>query len=259
MSYELFCGDCLEILPTLTGQVDAIITDLPYGTTACHWDVVIPFAPMWVQVRRLLKPRGAFVTTASQPFTSKLIMSNLECFRQELIWDKIMTSTIATAKIQHLRSHENIVIFYDSQTTYNPQLGSASKPFGKLTATTSIITGSFSKNRGGGIGYPKSIIRLPRPNNLTDGGFHPTQKPIALYEYLVKTYTNPGDTVLDFTMGSGTTGVACIQTGRNFIGVEMDAEYFSIAQRRIQAAQPPLFVEQPPALVEDPEKQGGLF
>ena len=216
--------------------MDAIITDLPYGTTACSWDEVIPFVPMWEAVKRVLKPRGVFVTTASQPFTSKLVMSNLKWFKQELVWNKVMVVGVGSAKHQHLRSHENILVFYNKAGTYNPQLGKASKPFGKLSATKSITNGSMGIDFNTSVGYPKSIIRIPRPNNLSGGGFHPTQKPVGLYEYLVRTYTNSGDTVLDMTMGSGTTGVAAMRTGRKFIGIELDAAYFAIAQERIANA-----------------------
>jgi site-specific DNA-methyltransferase (adenine-specific) len=238
MTYELFLGDALDLLARLPEQsVEAMILDLPYGTTACSWDSIIPFAPMWAGVKRVLKPRGVFVTTASQPFTSKLVMSNLEWFKQELIWDKVMVSSIGSAKFQHLRTHENILLFYENGCTYNFQsTGRASKPFGKLSGTESEITGAMGTNYKTGVGYPKSIIRIPRPNNLTDGGLHPTQKPVSLYEYLILTYTNPGDTVLDFCFGSCTTGVACMVTGRRFIGGEKDPGYFKIGESRLAAA-----------------------
>jgi site-specific DNA-methyltransferase (adenine-specific) len=235
----LYLGDCLSILPTIeAGSIDAILTDLPYGTTACKWDEIIPFAPMWEQVKRVLKPRGAFVTTASQPFTTKLIASNIEWFKYEWIWNKKMVTNIGAAKFQPLRCHENILIFSRNGHIYNPQkTGRAGKPFGKLSGTNSIITGSMGIDYQTGVGYPKTVLEIPRPNNLSGGGQHPTQKPVALYEYLIRTYTNEGDTVLDFTMGSGTTGVACVQTGRNFIGIEIDPTYFAIAQKRIADAE----------------------
>jgi DNA modification methylase len=235
---DLRLGDCLEVLPTLADKcADAIITDLPYGTTACSWDVVIPFAPMWEQVKRLCK--GAFVTTASQPFTSLLVVSNLDWFKYEMVWNKRMVSNFGNAKIHHLKCHENIAVFSKNGHTYNPQkTGNAGKPYGKLTGSNSgIYSGAFGAQKNVGVGYPKTILEFPRPNNLTGGGLHPTQKPVALYEYLIKTYTNPGDTVLDFTMGSGTTGVACVRLNRNFIGIEKKSEYFETAQRRISGAQ----------------------
>jgi site-specific DNA-methyltransferase (adenine-specific) len=269
MTYQLLRGNCLDILPTLTGQVDAIITDLPYGTTACHWDAVIPFAPMWEQVRRLLKPRGAFVTTASQPFTSKLIMSNLDWFKYEWIWHKTISANFMNAKNKPLAKHENIVVFSDGKTangnennmTYNPQYLERTnrkwKRPRKYSSEHNFLRPSHLLERIIEYsGYPESVIFFENGNNFND---HPTQKPVALYEYLIKTYTNPGETVLDFTMGSGTTGVACVQTGRNFIGIEMDADYFKIAQRRIEAAQPPLFVEQPTAYPVETVSQAAMI
>jgi DNA modification methylase len=235
---HLLQGDCLNILPTLADKsVDAIITDLPYGTTACSWDVIIPLEPMWEQVKRLCK--GAFVTTASQPFTSVLIMSNLAWFKYDWVWNKKMVSNFGNAKIQPLRCHESVLIFSKNGHTYNPQkTGKAGKPYGKLSASNSdVYSGGFGQQRNVGVGYPKTIVEFPRPNNLSGGGLHPTQKPVALYEYLIKTYTNPGDTVLDFCMGSGTTGCAAVKTGRNFIGIEREPKYFAIAERRITEAQ----------------------
>lgn len=248
---KLYLGDCLEILPTLTGPVDAIITDLPYGTTACSWDVVIPFAPMWEQVKRLLKPNGAFVTTASQPFTSMLVMSNLAWFKYEWIWSKSRPSGFVHAKNAPLKGHENILIFSsgainhesmtDNRMIYHPQ---GIIPYGKNTYRphrdenfTSTIGHRPSHKKTifqEFTNYPKTIIEFPNPN---DCSLHPTQKPLALYEYLVLTYTNLGDTVLDFCFGSGTTGVACVKTGRNFIGCEISPEYYAIAERRIEEAQ----------------------
>lgn len=235
---KLYLGDCLTILPTLADRsVDAIITDLPYGTTACKWDSVIPFEPMWREVKRLLKPHGAFATTASQPFTSMLVMSNLEWFRYEWIWDKVMVSNFPNAKKEPLRNHEAILVFADGLTIYNPQLGQAGKPFGKLSRTDSDVVGHLGNNYATGVGYPKTILKFARPNNITGGGLHPTQKPAALCEYLIRTYTDEGNIVLDFCMGSGTTGVACVQTGRDFVGIEIMPEYYKIATRRIAEAQ----------------------
>lgn len=254
----LLQGDCLEILPTLAAQsVDAIITDLPYGTTACKWDEVIPFAPMWEQVKRVLKPRGAFVTTASQPFTSRLINSNLEWFKHEWVWLKTRGSGFINCKNRPIAIHENICVFSPGTTancsprqiTYNPQ-GLIYAPYHKkrlkpMTAKADGFLGyrpsHVSEYDVEFINYPNSVIEIGNPNDAND---HPTQKPVALYEYLIRTYTNEGDTVLDFTMGSGTTGVAAINTGRHFIGIELDANYFAIAQRRIEDAQAqPLLLE----------------
>lgn len=237
---KLYCGDCLDILPTLPAQsVEAIITDLPYGTTACKWDEVIPFVPMWEQVKRVLKPRGVFVTTASQPFTSKLVMSNLEWFKYDLSWDKKVKTGHLNARIMPLRRHEDICVFSSASNggyTYNPQ----------MERGEFIQKGGPGKN-GGVYGqheitrvwndtyYPSSVIELSKGKQIEKP--HPTQKPVALYKYLILTYTNPGDTVLDFTAGSGTTGVAAVETGRNAILIEKDPGYFEIIQRRIKAAQ----------------------
>ena len=241
---QLYLGDCLEILPTLDLQVDAIITDLPYGTTACKWDSVIPFAPMWAQVKRLLKKRGAFVTTASQPFTSMLVMSNLEWFREECIWEKERPSNIFNMHKLHGKCHENIVVFSGGSYTYNPQkyengknrtrekmqryVGNSLKHHDGKSIT------SYRSDWNGSVSMPRSIIYFVRDIGKDN---HPTQKPVALYEYLIRTYTNEGETVLDFCAGSFTTAVACINTNRNFIGVELLPEYFEIGKRRIAEAQ----------------------
>ena len=248
---DLRLGDCLDILPTLDAHsVDAIITDLPYGTTACKWDVVIPFAPMWEQVKRILKPRGAFVTTASQPFTSLLVCSNLEWFKYEWIWEKDRPTGGQFKDIRPIKAHENILVFSCNHTTYNPQMTYGHKPTnqsGKGTKPPSVY-GILKTGIGGSTTrYPRTIQRFNMPNH-GEMGLHPTQKPVALYEYLIRTYTNRSDAVLDFCMGSGTTGVACVQLGRSFIGCELDPDYFAIAQKRIAAATPteielPLFSE----------------
>lgn len=246
MSFECILGDALQILPTLeAGSIDAIITDLPYGTTACAWDEVIPFVPMWEQVKRLLKPRGVFVTTASQPFTSALVMSNLEWFRYEWIWDKARASGHLDANHKPLKAHENICVFYQEQPNYNPQKR-AGEPYavnGKRAshavygeANRTAVNKEYDGRR-----YPRSVLPFSQGANSEDR-FHPTQKPVTLYQYLIRTYTNPSDTVLDFCCGSGTTGVAAIKEGRNFIGMELDSGYHAIAQKRLQdaAAQPML-------------------
>jgi DNA modification methylase len=241
---DLRLGDCLEVLPTIPAQsVDAIITDLPYGTTACKWDTVIPFAPMWAEVKRLLKPRGAFVTTASQPFTSALVMSNTAWFRYEWVWHKSRAFGHLDANRRPMRAHENIVVFSDNQHIYNPQKSNGT-PYKYKSAKASVLVNPHSGgwvSTSEGDRFPISVIAIASERNGFDKK-HPTQKPVALLEYLIRTYTNAGDTVLDFVMGSGTTGVACVQTGRAFIGIERDAGYFAIAERRISAAQLPLEV-----------------
>ena len=249
MTSKLYHGDCLEVMPTLeAGSIDAIITDLPYGTTACKWDVVIPFAPMWEQVKRLLKPRGAFVTTASQPFTSALVMSNPKMFKCEWIWEKSMPNNFCMAKRQPMKYHDNVLVFSNKTTVYNPIMEKRSdvgidrlKNSGKVLDGSNNTSQFMSFKRGQGIYreydkekiYPKSVQKVGSVPNCNGTKLHPTQKPVALYEYLIKTYTNEGDTVLDFVMGSGTTGIACRNTGRNFIGIEKDEKYFEIARQRI--------------------------
>ena len=249
---KLCLGDCLDIMPTLeAGSVDAILTDLPYGTTACAWDEIIPFEPMWAEVKRLLKPRGVFVTTASQPFTSKLVMSNVDWFKYEWIWRKSMPFGFLHAKNAPLKTHENIAVFSsgaiahesisENRMYYNPQF-SVGKPFVKHNNME-------TKHKWAGMGrpsnhdytevndgtrYPVSVLEFGNGNSNNQ---HPTQKPVALYEYLIRTYTNEGDTVLDIAAGSGTTGVAAVNTGRNAILIEKDAGYFEIIEKRIAQAQ----------------------
>lgn len=236
---ELYLGDCLDVLPTLDIQVDAIILDLPYGTTACDWDSVIPLEPMWEQVKRLLKPRGAFVTTASQPFTSKLVMSNPKWFKHDWVWNKDLAGNGPLARYQPLKIHESVIVFCNGAVQYNPQ---GTKPCNKKNYRSNTEVGNSGKHSyiQTETNFPKSILDLGHESRLTNQ--HPTQKPVALYEYLIRTYTNPGDVVLDFCMGSGTTGVAAIQTGRKFIGIERERKYYRIAEKRIAQAQPPLFI-----------------
>jgi len=246
-NFQLYHGDCLEILPTLpAGSVDAIIGDIPYGTTACSWDVVIPFEPMWECVEHVLKPRGVFVTTASQPFTSMLVMSKLDWFKYEWVWDKVNRYTqFLDVKRKPLKRHDNIVVFYKEQCKYYPQMTSgmpytstrpkvrSPKVYGKYIPTDLI---------NDGYRYPHTILKIKGKTKDSQES-HPTQKPVALYEYLIRTYTDAGDTVLDMTMGSGTTGVACAQTGRNFIGIEIDETYFKIAEKRINKARQQLIMD----------------
>ncbi len=267
---NLYHGDCLEVLPTFPpASVEAIITDLPYGTTQCSWDEVIPLADMWREVKRVLKVNGVFITTSAQPFTSVLVMSNLEMFKYDWTWNKRLINNFKNANVRPLLVHESVLVFCEGSETYNPQKDknnlSTNGRFGKYQQTASEHGYSISDQADFNVGYPKTILDFPRPNNLTGGGYHPTQKPVALYEYLIRTYTNPSETVLDITMGSGTTGVAAIQTGRNFIGIEKEQKYFEIASRRIAQAPRPLFVEpprQPTTLAPDAGKaaaQKGLF
>ena len=223
-------------------SIDAIICDLPYGTTACKWDSVIPFEPLWAQYKRIIKDNGAIVLFASQPFTSTLVMSNTKWFKYEFIWEKSMPSGMATSAFMPMKYHENIVVFYNKKPTYNKIMAERSEA-GKVRAKTSICgaykSNHVNLNQQTTKQYdvekvnPKSILKFSSVPNAKGYKLHPTQKPVALMEYLVKTYTNQGDTVLDNCMGSGTTGVACKNLGRKFIGIEQDANYFEIAKNRI--------------------------
>ena len=231
-------GDCLELMKDIPdGSIDMILADLPYGTTACKWDTIIPFDLLWEQYERIIKDNGAIVLTASQPFTSALVMSNPRWFKYALVWDKVNAASGLHAKIQPLRSHEEILVFGKGRLTYNPQMTKAEKvrvdkareiPNGE--AFNGKVTKRIYNNHG--MKYPKSILTIS--NASQKGKVHPTQKPVALFEYLIKTYTNEGETVLDNCMGSGTTGVACLNTNRRFIGMELDETYFNIAKERIE-------------------------
>ena len=230
----LLLGDCLDILPTLEdNSVDMVLVDLPYGTTACKWDSIIPLDKLWEQYNRICKEDAAMVFTAAQPFTTILAASNLENFRYEWIWEKPQGTNPMNAKVMPLKSHENILVFYRKKPIYNPQMWYSTPYTGFSSEESKIgeVYGSAkSKHRDNpeGSRYPKTVLRFKQQK-----GFHPTQKPVDLMEYLIKTYTNEGQTVLDNTMGSGTTGVACMNTGRNFIGIEMEEKYFKISENRI--------------------------
>ena len=237
---DLRQGDCLELMKSIPdGSIDMILTDPPYGTTACKWDSVIPFEPMWERINKLIKPNGAIVLTASQPFTSALVMSNPKMFKYCWVWEKQQGTNPLLSKKQPMKVHEDIVVFYSKQCLYNPQMTKGTPYSGFVTdksKTTGDVMGnakSVHRDNPSGTRYPRSIQKFNTPR--VRGG-HPTQKPVALLEYLIKTYTNEGETVLDFTMGSGSTGVACVNTNRNFIGIELDETYFEIAKKRIEEA-----------------------
>jgi site-specific DNA-methyltransferase (adenine-specific) len=235
---KLLRGDCLELMKKIPDKsVDMILCDLPYGTTACKWDVVIPFEPLWVEYKRIIKHKGAVILTASQPFTTKLISSNINNFKYCWVWDKKIPSNFALAKRQPLKYHEDVCVFSFEPHNYYPIFReNVKKPFGKIVAGNSEHIKIAAKQERG-FGYPKSILEFAKPNNLSkDGNLHSTQKPVALLEYLIKTYTLEGETVLDNCMGSGSTGVACVHTGRNFIGIEKEKKYFDIACKRIKEA-----------------------
>jgi len=236
---KLIQGDCLEEMKSIPdGSIDAIITDPPYGTTACKWDSIIPLEPMWEQLKRVIKPNGAIVLTASQPFTTTLIASNMKMFKYCWVWDKKKGGSPQLSKIQPIRVTEDVAVFGIGKVTYNPIMTERDKPRSrrKNKGTVSETTGNaFTEDKVYTHKYPKNILEVS--NASQKGKVHPTQKPVALMEYLIKTYTNEGDTVLDFTMGSGTTGVACKNLGRDFIGIELDKKYFKIAKNRIEGTQ----------------------
>lgn len=239
----LLNGDCLELMSQIpAGSVDLVLCDLPYGTTACKWDAVIPFAPLWAHYKRVIKSSGAVVLFGSQPFTSALVMSNPAWFKLSLVWEKDKATGHLNAKKAPMRAHEDILVFYSAPPTYNPQMVDAGVPSNKSAkrtrASSAETYGKFNEYQRGGstLRYPRSVLKMNTVNSA-HGVVHPTQKPVALMEYLIRTYTNEGDTVLDNCMGSGTTGVACVNTGRNFIGIERDEKYFAIAQARIATSQ----------------------
>jgi site-specific DNA-methyltransferase (adenine-specific) len=225
------------------GSIDAIITDPPYGTTACKWDSVIPFDLMWEQLKRIIKPNGAIVLFGSEPFSSALRMSNIKNYKYDWIWDKKRCTGFLNAKKQPLRNNEIISVFYKKQPTYNPQ-PYKKNTIGNMGESKEHQTDNYGKyhkvdnDNSNEFGCPRTILtQIPVINNLSKdkSGLHPTQKPVLLMEYLIKTYTNENEIVLDFTMGSGSTGVACLNTNRNFIGIEKDENYFKIAEERINS------------------------
>ena len=243
MSVNLMLGDCLERMKEIPdGSVNMILCDLPYGTTACKWDTVIPFEPLWEQYKRIIKDNGTIVLTSSQPFTSALVMSNPKMFKYEWIWEKHKGTNIFAVKREPLKIHESVLVFGGNK--YNPQMtiGESYKPRGSHNVGKKeglIIANKpvgYAKDFDPSKRYPISIQKFSN-HNQKENSFHPTQKPVALFEYLIKTYTNEGETVLDNCMGSGSTGVACINTNRNFIGIELDNTYFEIAKKRIEEAE----------------------
>ena len=227
---KIYNEDCLEGMKRIPDKsVDMILCDLPYGTTACKWDTIIPLEPLWEQYERVIKDNGAIALTASQPFTSVLVSSNYKKFRYEWIWEKNQGVNFLLAKKQPLKVHENILIFYKKMPIYNPQM-EIGNPYISGKGNSGEVTNKVKKiqTKNKGTRYPKTVQKIKR-----EFGLHPTQKPVALFEYLIKTYTNEGETVLDNCMGSGTTAIACIKTNRNFIGLEMDEGYYNIANNRI--------------------------
>lgn len=242
---NLYNGDCITVMKQLISegvQVDCIITDLPYGTTPCPWDVIIPFDEMWECINKIIKPNGAVVLFGQEPFSSLLRVSNIKNYKYDWIWKKERLTNVFQVKRRPGKIVENISVFYKKQPTYNPQ---KTKYDGPPRSNKIGDNARFSITQTGGSGpkpmeyvddgtrYPLQIIECNR-DSMYDTKYHPTQKPISLIENLVRTYTNEGETVLDFTMGSGSTGVACNNTNRNFIGIEKDKDYFNIAKTRIE-------------------------
>ena len=247
--FDLYHGDCLDVLPTLADKrVGAIIADPPYGNgkTDAEWDEIIPLDAMWDQLKRVVEPNRAIVLFSSQPFTSALVVSNLATFKYEWVWHKSHAANFMNAKYRPLSKHENILVFGSGVLLYNPQktIGpTVRKRSGK--SETRRKKGEAYRSAPTNLSAVKSNEYYPATVQFFNGDamrkrVHPTQKPVALLEYLIKTYTDEGDTVLDFTMGSGTTGVACVNTGRDFIGIELEEKYFNIAEQRIAEAQPSL-------------------
>lgn len=228
----LIKGDCLVEMQKIPDKsIDLILTDLPYGTTQNKWDSIIPLDALWGGYERIIKDNGAIVLTAQTPFDKVLGASNLKLLRYEWIWRKPQGTGHLNSKLMPLKNHENVLVFYKSLPTYNPQMRpgepyamkSGDKKSSNYGAQITVHTANITGDR-----YPLSVLEF-----TAEKGIHPTQKPLALMEYMIKTYTNKGDTVLDSTMGSGTTGVACKNTGRNFIGIELDIDYFNMAKKRI--------------------------
>jgi site-specific DNA-methyltransferase (adenine-specific) len=239
---ELHNGDCLEVMKGIPdGSVDLVLTDPPYGTTACKWDSIIPLEPMWEQLKRIIKPNGAIVLFGQEPFSSVLRMSNIKGYKYDWIWEKERLTNIHQVKKRAGKTVETISVFYDKQCVYNPQM----VVYDGIPRTNKVKSGRIGglsdssekkvlEYKDNGLRYPTQVLRFKR--DILTSNLHPTQKPVALMEYLIKTYSNEGETVLDFTMGSGTTLLACKNTGRNGIGIELDEKYFAIAQERIWKA-----------------------
>lgn len=235
-TYHIFQGDCLDVMKSFqTGNFDAIIADWPYGTTRNKWDSVIPLEPLWKECKRVVKRGGAIILFSAQPFTSALVMSNLEWFKYEEIWDKKNPRGHLNARVMPLRRHENILVFGEGRVTYNPQMrtGKVRRKGGERLTNRGCYGQHGDEGKVNGDYYPTSILEFTGADQRNK--LHPTQKPIELLEYLVRTYTNEGDLVLDNTMGSGTTLAACINTGRESVGIDNDPESFAIAKHRLES------------------------
>lgn len=249
---EILVGDCLELMKDIpNGSIDMILCDLPYGTTVCKWDSILPFDKLWMQYKRIIKDNGAIVLTASQPFTSALVMSNINNFKYELIWEKNSSGGFILAKKQPMKYHENILIFYKGQPTYNPIFEEYSdstktrfKKNGNINSSKMQLANYINEiqgikrvqgddiklNRGT---YPKSVQKIKAVPNCNGIKLHPTQKPTELFEYLITTYTNENELVLDNCAGSGTTAIACLNTKRQFIVMEKEQKYYDMILKRV--------------------------
>ena len=235
--YSLLFGDCLERMKEIPdGSVDLILTDPPYGTVKCSWDSVIPFEPMWNELKRIIKPNGAIVLFGAEPFSSLLRCSNIKDFKYDWVWEKSKATGFLNSKRQPLRAHEIISVFYSKPPTYTPQMteGVAYNKGVRKEQTQNDVYGSFDQVevKSDGLRFPRSVQYFKTAES--EGGFHKTQKPVALLEYLIKTYTQENETVLDFTFGSCSTGVSALNTNRRFVGVEMEEKYFDIGVNRMQ-------------------------
>lgn len=234
---KLVHGDCLDEMERIPdGSIDLVLADPPYGVTACQWDSIIPLEPMWRQLKRVTKPNAAIVMTARQPFTTTLISSNMKMFKYCWVWDKKQGTGFLNARKQPLKNCEDVVVFYSKQCTYHPIMRSGYKPYvhrGSRTHTDNY--GKHEKTTSSSLGerYPVQLLHFPHDQKREHRGHHPTQKPVALMKYLIKTYTHEGATVLDFAMGSGTTGVACKALQRGFIGIELEKSFYDLAVERV--------------------------
>ena len=236
---ELWCGDCLELMKDIPDKsVDMILCDLPYGTTSCKWDIVIPFEPLWKQYNRIIKDNGVILLFGSEPFSSYLRMSNIKNYKYDWIWKKTKAQGFLNSKKMPLKDYENICVFYRKLPTYNPQGIIYGEYKNDRKSKYNKGEDVYGKEKEFGIShmsnFPKQIIEFSNPSGK--GQLHPTQKPIKLLEYLIETYTNDGALILDNCMGSGSTGVACVNINRKFIGIELDDTYFKIAKERIEKA-----------------------
>ena len=235
---ELYNGDCLELMKSILDKsVDMILCDLPYGTTACQWDVIIPFEPLWKQYNRIIKDNNAIVLFGSEPFSSALRMSNVKDYKYDWIWNKVKPSGHLNAKRIPLKQHEIISVFCKGKCNYYPIMTEQKPRVSRnyLNNKSELFGTEKEVSRVTDKKYPKTILDFS--NASQKDKFHPTQKPVELLEYLIRTYTQEGEIILDNTMGSGSTGVACVNTNRNFIGIELDKDYFNIAKERIKNAE----------------------